>query len=672
MVTVQEVRQAAPATEFVPAVTAEVMAVCKEIENLHQLLTIEPLTVSRSQKGRWSNLVRLYDTACELVQETEITGTAEALEIAKVMGGRVIIQKVSKEQEVIASTTEPGPRDLYYDLRRHTEFLRTSPLRMKIGNPSQQEALSITQLADIDFQASIGLFLDFLMQVYLMDSFQLQTDMLKFNRDSMSNRYPNLAVYQISQAANYVRALFHIKENDLRTKVGQSKGIEEKAYGEALGVHVKLHRAQAALEKAVTAPPDSDIFKRFRPAIEHYLNEDQTVRSILIELLGNNTASTLIRIYSHCIDQILGNSEEKAFYEKLAQAIRDFVKTRQNELKVIMPDDIGSIYEHDEDDTIVTCHDLQKVVKPVSKFGKEADGYNIDPSSINWHGLVPAHYATVYINQDAPNTVSIELGYTINGQAFVLYLSADTNNNNILWTVFGVPKESELMKNFYRSLLRVLESGLKEAVKQIITAHPEVGQTAQKPAPRTAPQPREPRQKPQVRITSPVIHTINGNGNNGKEAVKRNPNKANEYQIGLLKQAPQGGYVDIPPMADIHTYIEKVAARMARNPSFVGDLKEAIVRLKTDPFNNGTKKLTNMRVTVDGREYPLREFAPSRLESAEYTNRRELRRIRIVYFVVDNNGNHGNGNGNGNDSKKRTIVIEGVYHHNEFDRKFTS
>ena len=88
------------------------------------------------------------------------------------------------------------------------------------------------------------------------------------------------------------------------------------------------------------------------------------------------------------------------------------------------------------------------------------------------------------------------------------------------------------------------------------------------------------------------------------------------------------------------------------------DLKNILTSLQKDPYGLGTKKLTGMHVGVGNRTLPLRSINPGKRIGLSLDHP-ESTRIRIVYVIYRN-------------EDSPVIGIEGIYKHEDYDKKFTS
>ncbi|MBI4038065.1 hypothetical protein HY387_00220 [Candidatus Daviesbacteria bacterium] len=159
-----------------------------------------------------------------------------------------------------------------------------------------------------------------------------------------------------------------------------------------------------------------------------------------------------------------------------------------------------------------------------------------------------------------------------------------------------------------------------------------------------------------------------------KVSAKREKGKSNGQEgqddVTLPDLSPQAIYL---PVALLHrndksvewevlseealqSYVVKTSTRFAQDERMQRDCLLAVNDLRKEPWGVGTKKMLTGQMTVDSRTIRLREYAPGRrswlkLEHPLTSN------LRLAYAVL----------GNGND---RVVALEGIFKHDEFDRRY--
>lgn len=145
---------------------------------------------------------------------------------------------------------------------------------------------------------------------------------------------------------------------------------------------------------------------------------------------------------------------------------------------------------------------------------------------------------------------------------------------------------------------------------------------------------------------------------NNKEILEK-PEKE-KYPVGILtKEIGSGFEVRVLTEEELSFRLQKEADSLApADQRMIADLEKILLSLQEDPYGLGTKKLTDKFVGVGNRSLPLRSINP-RKRMGLSLDHPESTRIRVTY-VIDKNGDF------------PTIGIEGIYKHEEYDKKFIS
>lgn len=143
---------------------------------------------------------------------------------------------------------------------------------------------------------------------------------------------------------------------------------------------------------------------------------------------------------------------------------------------------------------------------------------------------------------------------------------------------------------------------------------------------------------------------------------KRIVEKAEEekYPVGMLSKGV-GRPNSIRPLEkdELEIILEKEAAHLdSSDPRMLEDLKKIIIDLCESPYGLGVKKLTDKFVGVGNRRLPLRSINPGKRIGLSLDHP-ESTKIRIVYVIYRN-------------EESPVIGIEGIYNHNDYDKKFVS
>ena len=131
------------------------------------------------------------------------------------------------------------------------------------------------------------------------------------------------------------------------------------------------------------------------------------------------------------------------------------------------------------------------------------------------------------------------------------------------------------------------------------------------------------------------------------------------YPIGILtKEIGASFEIRVLTEEELIDRLQKDADSFAPSDlRMMEDLKNILTSLQKDPYGLGTKKLTGMHVGVGNRTLPLRSINPGKRIGLSLDHP-ESTRIRIVYVIYRNEDGP-------------VIGIEGIYKHEDYDKKFT-
>lgn len=133
-----------------------------------------------------------------------------------------------------------------------------------------------------------------------------------------------------------------------------------------------------------------------------------------------------------------------------------------------------------------------------------------------------------------------------------------------------------------------------------------------------------------------------------------------KYSIGTVsKEIGKANIVRHVQEEELKNILEKAAANLdPADPRMIADLKTIIADLQKSPYGLGTKKLTAMSLGIGNRTIPLRSINPGKRMGLVLSHP-ESTRIRVVYVIYRN-------------GEDPVIGIEGIYKHEDYDRKFGS
>ena len=132
-----------------------------------------------------------------------------------------------------------------------------------------------------------------------------------------------------------------------------------------------------------------------------------------------------------------------------------------------------------------------------------------------------------------------------------------------------------------------------------------------------------------------------------------------KYPIGsLLRRVDSFNSIKPLEKDELKIFLERAASDLTSNPRMIGDLNRIIATLRENPYGFGTKRLNAMFVGVGSRSLPLRSIDPRKRAGLSLDDS-ESYKVRVVYVI------HRSGEGS-------VIGIEGIYNHDDYDRKFGS
>jgi hypothetical protein len=151
-----------------------------------------------------------------------------------------------------------------------------------------------------------------------------------------------------------------------------------------------------------------------------------------------------------------------------------------------------------------------------------------------------------------------------------------------------------------------------------------------------------------------------------KEKVTAQPareqqEKSDEYEIGILGKCVKNGH-SVYSVTDLYEagvdeYVQELADWFSSGDIRIRDDINAIIReIKGNPYGEGVTKLKRFSVTIDLKSIPLWSFDPRGRKGI--TLQHDISpSLRVAYAVMNNGEN-------------RRVLIEGVYRHCDFDKRF--
>lgn len=136
--------------------------------------------------------------------------------------------------------------------------------------------------------------------------------------------------------------------------------------------------------------------------------------------------------------------------------------------------------------------------------------------------------------------------------------------------------------------------------------------------------------------------------------------KKPEYKIGMVDKVLYGkrSFIRLLTGAEVGEYFKKRAEELASSDErMLKDINTIISSVQNDPYGPGTKKLRAMRVTIGLKGFPLRSFNPIGRTGLVFLHP-ESGPLRVVYTLAK-------------EGEQNVIVLEGIYTHEEYDKKFS-
>lgn len=129
-----------------------------------------------------------------------------------------------------------------------------------------------------------------------------------------------------------------------------------------------------------------------------------------------------------------------------------------------------------------------------------------------------------------------------------------------------------------------------------------------------------------------------------------------QYEIGIIQKVEdtRGHIISKQSPEDISSYLRKMAYKFASgDPRIAQDFEKMLKSIQKDPYGFGVKKLHGMTITIDRESrINLRSLNP-RNRMGLILEHPDSMEIRFVFAIKDD-----------------IIAIEGIYSHDEYDRRF--
>lgn len=137
-----------------------------------------------------------------------------------------------------------------------------------------------------------------------------------------------------------------------------------------------------------------------------------------------------------------------------------------------------------------------------------------------------------------------------------------------------------------------------------------------------------------------------------------------KYPAGVLSQDDSGAFpfkIRLLTKEELSGFLNKAADDLSPSDSRMnGDVHRMVENLLEDPYGLGTEKIFNV-VTIGPRKVNLRSMKGK--GRGILLEHQESDRLRVIYAIAKHSDSE-------NLDSRPVVVLEGIYHHNDFDKKF--
>lgn len=215
--------------------------------------------------------------------------------------------------------------------------------------------------------------------------------------------------------------------------------------------------------------PNSEDFLPLKEKYEKYFNSDNpTIKLLALKKLGLREKSRIIMAYRKAKKLASENGEQSQFYDKLAETIKK-VNIEESPLGVntLTHDDVIMFLNGDSTSSSTSFEELRKLrMEILPKLSK--DEYVINPSEIEWQGLIKPTSISFKFNRDFQSRFKVAFYYENDeGEEAELNFDIDTKSKkeSIDWNFLESPDDPE-MKEMKNAVMLSVESVLQDVKRQ--------------------------------------------------------------------------------------------------------------------------------------------------------------------------------------------------------------
>lgn len=443
---------------------------------------VKSLKFPDEKSGReWDNLAirptKLRDSTRIIIEKTvnntSLKDTVFGTNITYILiTARDILTLESTEKQKKLATKNGFCNKLFEEYERHVNFNINGNLLMRIGNVSMLDFFRKPEIAPAEYYNST-------VNSWLTKNQLLHEQILLENEAELTDFFPNTSKQLIQEGCGQILGItgltYHLVTsifNCVNFNDSLSKEIIQKAKDIA-------HRTDALEQKVFDTvfDPTSPFFLALKEKFEIYLNnEDPIVKVLALQKLGLKTRECIVNGYRKAKKIGLGNDEYSSFYMYLANLIKKYnIEESPHGFNVFTRDDVIMFAnENDTNKVIPTFEDLRKIKMEILQKSSKLE-YIIDPSSIDWQGLIEPATATIQFYKDFPNKTDIILYYeSYEGEKVELSFEINTKckEEKINWNFLENPDDPEMLDMKNAALLSV-RSALLAVQKQAETEYQE-------------------------------------------------------------------------------------------------------------------------------------------------------------------------------------------------------
>lgn len=499
--------------------------------------------------------------------------------------------------------------------------------------------------------------------------------------DRISSDYPNLARNNANIAICQMSSLLSLTNSTINQYVDKNRKnpLEIAVSAQTIKVIEQINLIRQKIINAIISPDESsaDLTNK----LESYLSQHKDVRLVTMNALLAASSYHIKHLYwAACTHISQGNNVP--FYTQLKNVIKEYVGELPAELGIFtedyLPATIGTQTIQENEDT-PTLTQLGETASTISLMRIRRANYKIVLKS---HPAIPIINPDSIVVQFYPNKLNeftIIFNYKIGDKSTEIIFHVDPKTD-FSWSFIEQEYDSPGIANAHKALMISAHTILEEVKRQLDRGTPATHVTNPQVTVRVYPvSPSAPAQTPNPNKR----HKSNGSATPAEQVQPNSHppqpeaiNASTKCQLGILKTILNNGQPtysfemltqnDEDDMIRISAYIAKASNRLASGKDGLAlDLLEIIDELRLTPFIcPGTEKLyVYPAINIHGKKEYLWSLAPTRhRDTKKFHSRNELlkdlRRTRIVYVVINLNG-------------ENIVLIEGIYSHKDFTKKFT-